>query len=138
MHLDPFRSRETVMVFKRGLRELCKQAVCFSNDMDFAEVVHIINLKSAFRFCERPFHFYLFHQCCFMLVLLMLLSYYVLSIKRQSQKTTTSLKKWATVGECAHFSTKKGVLSCCWVSTTRELGTTRAETHVTRYLFLAL
>lgn len=58
--------------------------------------------------------------------------------KKKQREVPLSLKKWATVGECSHLSPKKGVLSCCWVGTTGELGTTNAETHITGYLFLAL
>lgn len=56
MHWEPFRSKETVTVFKRESEELCKWPVYFSNAMDFTEVLEISHLKSAF-------HFDPFQQC---------------------------------------------------------------------------
>lgn len=63
MHWGPFRSRETVTVFKRDPKKLCKWPVYFSSGMEFTEALEISHLKSAFQLYERPLTFDPFHQC---------------------------------------------------------------------------
>lgn len=126
MHWEPFRSKETVTVFKRDPEELCKWPVYFSHDVDFTEVLERSHLKSAF-------HFVPFHQCWCVLALLMFLScFYVLSLKRQRQRTITFWKKRGNHKKTYSFWHKKG----CSVSLIAELGITSKETGITEWLFL--